>query len=447
MAMKMKSQSNHRAKASSLQLGRMIGGKSLGRRSVLRGGGVAMSLPWLTAMQPAMGSTASASPQRFVAVTLGLGLVASNLVPEQAGKGYVASRYLKEMDDIRDRYTVFSGVSHPGVKGGHRAEASILTASPMGSSGRAKNTISLDQYLAKYRGDQTRFPSLVLSTGGSTSPCYTENGAMIPPLDRASNLFSLLFVDESPNVRTQQEQRVKEGRSIMDLVGAEAKSLQQQLGAGDRDRLDAFFTSVRDLEKRMAETEKWAQLPKPKVDLAAPVDITNPSDLIGRQKTMCQLMKLALQTDSTRYITLHLPGAGGVIPIQGVDQGYHNLSHHGMDEAKLEQLALVETALINEWADFLRSLRDHSDASGDLLGSTSVLLTSNLGNASNHDNRNMPVLFAGGPFQHGQHLAFDQRNNYPLPNLFVSVLQANGLEIDRFATSTGTMDGLHSRAI
>ena len=447
MAMKMKSQSNHRAKASSLQIGRMIGGKSLGRRSVLRGGGVAMSLPWLTAMQPAMGSTASASPQRFVAVTLGLGLVASNLVPEQAGKGYVASRYLKEMDDIRDRYTVFSGVSHPGVKGGHRAEASILTASPMGSSGRAKNTISLDQYLAKYRGDQTRFPSLVLSTGGSTSPCYTENGAMIPPLDRASKLFSLLFVDESPKVRTQQEQRVKEGRSIMDLVGAEAKSLQQQLGAGDRDRLDAFFTSVRDLEKRMAETEKWAQLPKPKVDLAAPVDITNPSDLIGRQKTMCQLMKLALQTDSTRYITLHLPGAGGVIPIQGVDQGYHNLSHHGMDEAKLEQLALVETALINEWADFLRSLRDHSDASGDLLGSTSVLLTSNLGNASNHDNRNMPVLFAGGPFQHGQHLAFDQRNNYPLPNLFVSVLQANGLEIDRFATSTGTMDGLHSRAI
>ena len=441
----MKSQSNHRAKASSLQLGRMIGGKSLGRRSVLRGGGVAMSLPWLTAMQPAMGSTASASPQRFVAVTLGLGLVASNLVPEQAGKGYVASRYLKEMDDIRDRYTVFSGVSHPGVKGGHRAEASILTASPMGSSGRAKNTISLDQYLAKYRGDQTRFPSLVLSTGGSTSPCYTENGAMIPPLDRASKLFSLLFVDESPKVRTQQEQRVKEGRSIMDLVGAEAKSLQQQLGAGDRDRLDAFFTSVRDLEKRMAETEKWAQKPKPTVDLAAPVDITNPSDLIGRQKTMCQLMKLALQTDSTRYITLHLPGAGGVIPIQGVDQGYHNLSHHGMDEAKLEQLALVETALINEWADFLRSLRDHSDASGDLLGSTSVLLTSNLGNASNHDNRNMPVLFAGGPFQHGQHLAFDRNNNYPLPNLFVSVLQANGLEIDRFATSTGTMKGLDWR--
>lgn len=401
-----------------------------------------MGLPWLTAMQPAMARVTSKSPSRFVAMTLGLGLVSSNLVPDKAGKDYVAARYLKTAEDLRKRYTVFSGVSHPGVKGGHRAEASILTASPMGSSGSAKNTISLDQYLAKYGGGGTRFPSLVLSTGGSTSPCYTENGAMIPPLDKASRLFSLLFVDESPAVQSQQQERVKQGRSIMDLVGTEAKALQRSLGSGDRERLDAYFTSVRELEKRLAETEKWAKMPKPVVDHPVPIDISNPSDLIGRQKTMCDLMKLALQTDSTRYITLHLPGAGGVIPIKGVDQGYHNLSHHGMDQTKLEQLALVESALINQWADFLRSLRDQSDVSGDLLGSTSVLLTSNLGNASNHDNRNMPVLFAGGPFEHGNHLAFDRRNNYPLPNLFVSILQASGLETDQFATSTGTMEGL-----
>ncbi len=438
----MKTQIIKKLSSSKLACGRFIGARSLDRRNVLRGGGVALSLPWLTAMEPAMSAEGPMSPQRFVAVTLGLGLVSSNLVPEGKGANYQPSRYLAGMRDLQDRFTVFSGVSHPGVKGGHRAEASILTASPMGTSGSAKNTISIDQYLAKYRGDATRFPSLVLSTGGSTSPCYTENGAMIPPLDRASRLFSLLFIDESPKVRARQEQRIMEGRSIMDLVGSEAKSLQQTLGAGDRQRLDAYFSSVRDLEKRMAETEKWAKLPKPDVDRSKPIDITNPSDLIGRQKTMCDLMKLALQTDSTRFLTLHLPGAGGVIPITGVDQGYHNLSHHGMDETKLEQLALVETALINEWANFLRSLRDHKDVDGDLLGNTSVLLTSNLGNASNHDNRNMPVLFAGGPFAHGKHLAFDQKNNYPLPNLFVSVLQANGLEVDQFATSTGTMQGL-----
>ncbi len=191
----------------------------------------------------------------------------------------------------------------------------------MGTSGRAKNTISIDQLMAKHLGDATRFPSLVLSTGGSTSPCYTENGAMIPPEDRPSRLFAKLFVDDSPEQQQRQAERVRQGRSIMDLVGEDAKSLQRQLGVGDRDRLDAYFTSVRDLEKRMAESEKWAKLPKPKVDVRPPVDINDPSDLIGRQKTMCDVVKLALQTDSTRFISLHIPGAGGVIPIEGVERG------------------------------------------------------------------------------------------------------------------------------
>ncbi len=373
---------------------------------------------------------------------MGLGLVADNLFPEKGGRDYAASRYLESLQDLRGRVTVVSGVSHPGVKGGHRAEASILTASPIGTSGRAKNTISIDQLMAKYLGDATRFPSLVLSTGGNSSPCYTENGSMIPPEDRPSRLFSQLFIDDSARERELQAQRVRQGRSIMDLVGDDAKSLERELGSGDRDRLDAFYTSVRDLEKRMAESEKWAQRPKPKVGVTAPVDINDPSDLIGRQKTMCEVIKLALQTDSTRFISLHIPGAGGVIPIAGVDQGYHNLSHHGLDETKLEQLALVETALIRQWGEFLRDLHDSDDSGEKLLDHTSVLLTSNLGNASNHDNRNMPVLLAGGGFRHGQHLAFDRQHNYPLPNLFVSVLQEVGMEVDQFASSTGTMTGL-----
>ena len=402
-----------------------------------------MSLPWLSAMQPALAAAnQKKSPQRFVALTLGLGLVADNLFPKTKGKDYEPSQYMSALQDIRGKVSVISGVSHPGVKGGHRAEASILTASPMGTSGRAKNTISIDQLMAKHFGNETRYPSLVLSTGGSTSPCYTENGSMIPPLDRASRLFSLLFANESPSERKRQAARVHEGRSIMDLVGEDAKSLQRDLGVGDRDRLDAYFTSVRELEKRMAESEKWAKRPKPKVGVKAPVDVRDPSDLIGQQKIMCDVMRLALQTDSTRFITLHIPGAGGVIPIEGVDQGYHNLSHHGLDETKLAQLALVEIELIRQWGQFVGQLQDSEEEGGSLLDHTSVLMTSNLGNASNHDNRNMPVLFAGGGFNHGQHLAFDRKNNYPLPNLYLSILQRVGLEVDRFATSTGTMAGL-----
>ncbi len=418
--------------------------RTLDRRSVLRGSGVAMTLPWLAAMGDSFAGEdqAKASPKRFVAMTLGLGLVADNLFPAAGGRDYQATRYLKPLQDIRDRVTVVSGVSHPGVKGGHRAEASILTACPMGTSGRAKNTISVDQLMAKHLGDATRFPSLVLSTGGSSSPCYTENGAMIPPEDRPSRLFAKLFVNDSKKERQLQAGRVRQGRSIMDLVGEDAKSLQRELGTGDRNRLDAFFTSVRQLERRMAESEKWAKRPKPKVGVAPPLDINDPSDLIARQKTMCDVIKLALQTDSTRFVTLHIPGAGGVIPIEGVDQGYHNLSHHGLDETKLAQLALVETALVAQWGEFLRELQSAEDSGGCLLDHTTVFLTSNLGNASNHDNRNMPVLLGGGGFGHGQHLAFDRKNNYPLPNLYVSVLQEVGMETDRFATSTGTMTGL-----
>jgi len=418
--------------------------RALPRRTVLRGSGVALSLPWLTAMQESFArpATSGKSPKRFVAMTMGLGLVAENLFPKEAGQGYAPSRYLEFLQDLRQQLTVVSGSSHPGVTGGHRAEASILTATPMGSAGRATNTISIDQLMAKHLGDATRFPSLVLGTRGSTSPAYTENGSMIPPQTSPSRLFNQLFVDESPKEQQRQARRVREGRSIMDLVGEDAKLLQRGLGTGDRNRLDAYFTSVRDLERRMQKSEQWARKPKPEVDAKAPVDINNPNDLVARQKTMCDVIRLALKTDSTRFITLHLPGSGGVLPVEGVEEGYHSLSHHGRDEEKLAQLALVESALLASWGDFLRDLQATDDADGSLLDHTTVLLTSNLGNASNHDTRNMPVLLAGGGFRHGQHLAFDRSKNYPLPNLYLSVLQNVGMEIDQFASSTGTMNGL-----
>lgn len=407
-----------------------------------------MSLPWLSAMRSAFAHEvngedhAREQPRRFVAVTVGLGLVSENWMPTGEGAEYESSRYLRSLSDLRDRLTVASGVSHPGVTGGHRAEASILTGTPMGSSGRAVNSISIDQLLAKHLGDATRFPSLVLATGGTSSPCYTESGATISPMTSPAALFAELFIDESQQERLKQAARVRQGRSIMDVVAEDARSLQRTLGRGDRDRLDAYFTSVRGLEQRMQQSEQWARLPKPEVDAEQPVDIRNPNDLIGRFKTMCDVVALALQTDSSRFITLHLPGGGGVVPIDGVDEGYHSLSHHGRDETKLTQLAIVEEAIVSQWGDMLRSLAQVDDAHGSLLDDTTSMLTSNLGNASNHSNQNMPVMIGGGPFRHAGHLAFSQKNNYPLANFYVSILQKYGLEIEQFASSTGTMNGL-----
>jgi hypothetical protein len=413
----------------------------LTRRTILRGAGAAIALPLLGGARPAR-AEADGSPRRFVAMSLGLGLIAENLNPREAGRGYQPSPYLEALMDLRNEFTVISGASHPGVTGGHRAEASILTANPEAGSGRGKNTVSIEQYLAKHKGLDTRFPSLVLASRGSNSPSYTETGSMIPAEDSPSELFTRLFVEDTPAARERQQQRAREGRSVLDLVADDARLLQKELGPGDRERLDGYFDSVRSLEKRLAESEAWAKRPKPKVDRKKPVDIRDGNDFIGQQRLMQDMILLSLQTDSTRYVSYHLGGGGGVVPLDGVNEGYHTLSHHGQDGEKLRQLALVETEIVKAWGDFLRGLKRIQEGGGTLLDRTAVLLTSNLGNASSHRNVNMPVLFAGGGFKHGQHLAFDQQKNYPLSNLFVSLLQRHGLQEGRFATGTSTFTGL-----
>ncbi|MCK4617032.1 MAG: DUF1552 domain-containing protein, partial [Pirellulales bacterium] len=250
------------------------------------------------------------------------------------------------------------------------------------------------------------------------------------------------FIADSPADRRHQMYRAREGRSIMDVVADDTRSLKRRVGVGDRDRLDAYFTSVRDLEKRLASSEAWVNKPKPSVDASKPLDIANPNDFIARQRLMSDMIRLALSTDSSRFVVCHFGSGSGVVPLDGVEEGYHTLSHHGRDEGKLSQLAIVEKAIIDSWGDFLRSLKEVDERGESVLDTTSVLLTSNLGNASSHSNKNMPVLFAGGGFQHGQHLAFDQNKNHPLPNLYLSILQQTGLSAERFATSTGTMPGL-----
>ena len=402
-----------------------------------------MALPWLDAMTPAFASSAASQPpRRFVAFTLALGLHGPNLNPTEAGRNYTPSLYLSEVDDLLGDMTIVTGSSHPGVSGGHQAEGSILTGAPYSRNAAFKNTVSLDQYLAKHQGHQTRFPSLVLDINGTTSTSYTESGSMIPAEQSPSKVFSQLFIADTPEEQARQIERLKEGRSIMDVVAADVKRVEKKLSKGDREKMDQYFTSVRNFEKRLGEAEDWTAKPKPKVAAEVPVDIENADAIIDRKKLMMDVVFLALQTDSTRFITIHLVGEGGAVPLEGVDEGYHSLSHHGLDEDKLDQLTTVETELVRKWGDFLRDLKGAEESNGTLLDTTSVLMTSNLGNGSSHDNRNMPVVLAGGGFNHGQHLAFDKENNYPLPNMFLSILHRHGIYDDKFATSTGTMTGL-----
>ena len=214
----------------------------------------------------------------------------------------------------------------------------------------------------------------------------------------------------------------------------QAKKLHTELGKRDQEKLDEYFSAVRDLEGRLVQNEAWIQKPKPKIDAKPPSDIQSRTDAIGKMKLMQELMVLALQTDSTRTITLRLSGMNAVPEIEGVKNDWHNLSHHGQDPAKIEELKVIELAEFTAFAEFLRKLKTAA-----LLDSTAVLFGSNLGNASAHSTANLPLLFAGGGFRHGRHLAID-KNKHVFSNLFVSQAQRMGVETDQFGFSTGVLD-------
>jgi hypothetical protein len=241
-----------------------------------------------------------------------------------------------------------------------------------------------------------------------------------------------------------QKQRLSDGRSILDTVSDRAKRMQATVGQRDREKLDEYFSSVRELEARMANAQEWAKQPKPKVDAKQPQNNMNSADLIGKTRLMFDMIHLALQTDSTRLITMLMLGTSQVPPIRGVSLGHHDLSHHGKDPSKIEQLKTIELEKMNTVRDFLTKLQQTQEQGESLLDRTMVYFSSNLGDASTHSAKNLPVLLAGGGFKHGQHLAFEPSNPPPLSNLYVSMLQQLGIESEQFGSSTGTLTGLES---
>jgi len=239
-----------------------------------------------------------------------------------------------------------------------------------------------------------------------------------------------------------QVRRLRDGQSILDDLSGETKKLGGQLGTRDREKLEEYMASVRDLEQRLRKAEAWSKRPKPKVDMAPPKDIANRADIIGRTKLMYDLIHLALQTDSSRIITLMIQGTNSIPPIEGITEDHHNLSHHGQDPQKIAQLSVIEKAEFQALADLLKKLKQSKEQDRTLLDSTAVLFGSNLGNSSSHDTRNLPLVLVGGGFKHGRHLAFDPKTAPPFSNLFVSMLQRLGVETDKFAAGTKTLTGL-----
>jgi BMFP domain-containing protein YqiC len=420
--------------------------RPISRRRFLRAAGVAVSLPLLDAMLPRFArATEKVPPRRLFGVCNNLGLLPDRFFPTDDGRDYTPSPYLKLLQDHRADFTVFSGVAHPGVDGGHPSDVAFLTAAPHPASSSFRNTISLDQLVAEKIGTLTRFPSLTLAVNGGRSLSWTRAGVAIPPEGQAARVFKQLFLQGSKAEVEAQVRDLETGRSILDTVGEQAKDLQRAVGARDRARLDQYLSGVRDLENRLAESKGWADKPKPKVTASPPTDPTSPAQYMAKVKVMYDLVRLAFETDSTRAVTLMLNSVGTpVVQITGetITDSYHNLSHHGMAEEKLSQLRVIDEWHMRQLAELLKGLKGATEGGETLLDRTAVVYGSNLGDANAHSTTNLPTLLAGGGFKHGRHLAFDPKKNYPLPNLFVSVLQRMGLDAASFGSSTGTMRGL-----
>ncbi|WP_339742137.1 DUF1552 domain-containing protein [uncultured Rubinisphaera sp.] len=415
----------------------------LDRRTFLRSSGIALGLPILQSMAPrsAQAANSSVEARRMLAMCAPLGIHTPNLFPTTAGNSYEVTPYLEPLQPVRDKFSVISGLMHPMVDGGHAAEKSYLTGAAHPGQPSFRNSISVDQYAAERIGHLTRFPFLSL-TGSNTGMSYTRSGVLIPAESKPSRVFQQLFLEGSASEKQAQIRRIQDGQSILDLVGSQTRKIQRATGREDQQTLDQYLTSVRELEQRLVQQEAWAKLPKPIVDAKPPTDIEDRANFSGQMKLLFDLIALALQTDSTRLITLKGPGGNEVVSLNGVDDGWHNLSHHGRSPEKIDQLSIIEKEEMRLFSEFLQKLNSIQEGEKTLLDQTAILMGSSLGNASSHNNSNLPIVVAGGNFQHGQHLAFNEDKAPPMANILVSFLQHLELEIDEFSTGTGTLTGL-----
>lgn len=418
-------------------------GRRLSRRAMVRGSGVALALPWLDAMQPAFAKE-QPTPLRLIGILNFYGFHTPFLLPKTPGRAYESTPYLDLLKPHRDDMTVISGLNHPDVRDGHYSDRSFFTGAVHPGATAFRNSVSLDQVAAETIGRQTRYASLNFSTNKNRSCSYTRAGVAIPPETSARSAFAQLFVNGSAEEAAREVAAIEEGQSILDVVGAEAKRLERAVGPTDREKLDQYFTSVRELEQRMELSEQHARRPKPDPGTKA-IEDAGPGEGTAQFGLLLDVARLAVQTDLTRLVTLYYVGTSKTPSDPASTFAHHDLSHHGQNEDKIRQLAILERDVLKEWGGFLGKLRQTSEQGGRLIDSTVTVLGSALGNASSHEATNLPILLAGGPFRHGSHLAHDPANPPPLCNLWVQLLNTIGVEVDRFGTSTGsTLPGLET---
>lgn len=429
--------------------------QNVNRRYFLRAAGITLALPLLESLSTrvlgaglgvaskpgtAIGAT---RPQRLVAIGNMLGFYQPEFFPTATGRDFALPSLLKPLAAHRPDFSLFSGLDH-GLKGGHFAIHSYLSGvRSMDAKSMPEGNISVDQSAAETIGGATRFSALTIGSEdglhGGCQMCWTRSGTRVPPIPGPKELFRKLFITEGAHDLARSADRFHLQGSILDAVHGDAKSLNRQLDTRDREKLDEYFTSVRDVERQMELGKRWAHVPKPSPGMPEPANTGFVSDL----PVLYDLIALALQTDSTRIATLEIAGGFDASAL-GLRKDYHALSHHGQVQENINGLLQLEKYQMEQFARFLAKLKSLEDGHGHLLDHTMVLFGSGMGNANAHTNSNLPIILAGGGFKHGEHRAYPTSGagRVPLANLYLTLLQRFGVETNRFALSTGTLRGL-----
>ncbi len=436
----------------------------LDRRSFLRGTGVTLSLPFLSAMA---GRSASGShPRRFAAVYFPYGVSLPpgdhesanwNWFPKGEGKDFVFNRSLQPLEKFREDVTVLQGLSHPQGRsmGGHDTSDIFLTGAELKGS-QLRNSVSVDQVAASHFGNETRYKSLVLSSDGgvgestrSSTLSFSRTGQPIPSLNQPRIVYDRLFGVNSDSMVAQRRELENSG-SMLDLVLDNASSLRKKLGNEDREKLDEYLASVRQIEERVERSEHWLEVPKPQVNASGlHLEATDetPYELM---RTMYDLIVLAFQTDSTRVATYQIGNMNGATSIAGkfpsllgLGANMHKLAHGWNKKGGAEALGNWDLFLAEQFAWFVDRLKSIPEGEGSLLDNTMLLYGSS--NSRTHNNTNYPLVLAGGRglgVRHGQFLKFG--SDTPFSNVHHTVLDRLGVPSESFADSTGDMSELLS---
>ncbi len=435
---------------------------SLSRRAMLRGAGAAVGLPWLEAMAAPKGG--GTPPVRMAAMYMPNGVREDMWTPEGEKRDFRLSPTLEPLADLGEQLLVLTNLWNPGSVGGdgHYVKMSgwltCTTVTKTLGVDVSCNGVSVDQLAAQKAGKQTPIASLELgiapvTTGVDKNVGYTRvYGSHIawasPTSPLARELNPQLAFERLFRAGTGQGDGGKEEILLLDRVLADARQLRQKLGGGDRQRLDEYLSVVRSLEDRLeraASPEKSTWKPRAALDASAK-PTGNPKDYAEHVRLMFDIIAMAFQTDSTRVATFVF---GNEVSnqnfafVDGVSGAHHSLSHHEKDADKLRQYQLINKWHIEQYGYLLRKLRDMKEGESNVLDNSMVLFGAGIRDGNKHDPHNLPVVVAGkggGRLASGQHLSYEK--DTPLSNLYVSMLDAFGTPVERFADSTGRLAGV-----